>query len=105
MGYRDDLIQRFKDAGSWDQLTGEQQRQWESLTDEQARQIMVKADEWDMGNENTVQQLAILSLHQVITSFKSALFDVENPERAQLSKAGRLLAEFFFGTSQEGIVG
>ena len=103
MGYREDLIQRLKNNGHWDQLTGEQQGEYESLSNEQARQLMVKIDQWDMGDEKTVQDLSFFSLARMVASFKGALFELGGPNKAELSQAGRLLAQFFLELREHGL--
>ena len=103
MGYRDDMIQRLKQAGIWDQLTGEQRQRFEGLTDEQARQILVMDDQWEMGEERAIEIFGLLSLVRVIRLFKGALVETQGERIGKLSKAGQLLAEFFLELRQRGL--
>jgi hypothetical protein len=103
MGYRDDLIRRLQQDGVWDQLTGDQQERFQNLTDDQARQMMVMDDQWDMGNEKAIEAFGLLSLVQMIGTFKGALVEHRGKKFGRLSKAGKLLAEFFIELREQGL--
>lgn len=95
MSYRDDLIQQLRQDGHWDQLTGEEQNRFQGLTDDQARQMMVMGDRWDLGETETVELFGLISLAEMIMSFKGALVEHQGDNAGSLSPAGELLAEFF----------
>ena len=103
MGYRDDLIERLQEAGSWPQLTAEEQSRFKKLTDEQARQILVMDDHWQMGDEKAVGVFGLMSLVQMMGLFRGALVEQRRERMGQLSKAGRLLAEFFLELRARGL--
>lgn len=103
MGYRDDLIRRLQQDGLWDQLSGQQQTRFQSLTEDQARQMMVMDDQWTLGDEETVGVFGLMALVQMIPSFKGALVEHGGENIGKLSKAGRMLAEFFLEMQQEGL--
>ncbi len=103
MGYRDDLIERLKQEGQWDRVTGEQQRKLESLTHDEVRQLMIMQDEWDMGDKRTIELFGLVSVVQMIMSFKGALVEIQGERIGRLSRAGRLLAEFFEELRDRGL--
>lgn len=94
MVYRDELIRRLQETGTWDQWTGPRQESVQRLTDDECRFLMATADEWDMGIEPVVEPMTVLSLIQLTTSFEGVLVEHEGTKKGQLSKAGRMLAEF-----------
>ncbi len=103
MGYRDDLIGRLKHARLWDRIALEEQRRFEHLTDDQARQIMVMEDQWDLGDREAVELLGLVSLGQMIALFRGSLIETKGDDIGKLSKAGRLLAEFFLELTENGL--
>ena len=103
MGYRDDMIARLQQDGLWDQLRGDQQKRFLSLTDDQARQILVMDDQWDMGQQRAIEIFGLMSLVQMIGAFNGALVQREGGNIGRLSKAGRLLVEFFQEMRQQGL--
>jgi hypothetical protein len=103
MGYRDELIERLRDAGAWEGLTVQEQRRFQDLTDDQARQLMVMDDAWEMGDDDAVQVMGVVSLVRMMTSFKGALVEHEGERKGRLSQAGALLAEFFLQLQKRGL--
>ena len=103
MGYRDDMVARLRQDGLWDQLRGDQQKRFLSLTDDQARQILIMDDEWDMGEQRAIEMFGLMSLVQMIGAFNGALVQREGEQIGKLSKAGKLLAEFFLELRQQGL--
>lgn len=103
MGYSDDLVARLRQDGVWDQLTGEQQQRFEDLSDEQARQMLVMDDQWQMSEQPAIEAFGLMSLVQVIRLFRGALVQVRGETAGKLSKAGRLLAEFFLELREKGM--
>lgn len=103
MGYREDLIERLQKNGLWNDLTAEQQKRFENLTDEQARRMMVVDDEWNMGSDEAVGVFGLMSLVQMIGLFNGALVERQGENAGKLSKAGRLLAEFFIEMREQGL--
>ena len=87
MGYLDDLIRRLQQDGVWDQLTVEQQERFQKLTDDQARQMMVMDDQWDMGDEQAIEAFGLLSLVQMIGTFKGALVEHRGEKFGRLSRS------------------
>ncbi|NQT17221.1 MAG: hypothetical protein HQ582_30990 [Planctomycetes bacterium] len=103
MGYRDDLIDRLAREGSWDRLAIEEQRRFEHLTNDQARQIMVMEDQWSLGEQEAVELIGLASLVQMIVLFRGSLVETAGDDAGKLSKAGRLLAEFFVELTEDGL--
>ena len=103
MGYRDDLIRRLEQDGLWGQLTAEQQSRFRGLTDDQARQMMVMDDHWDLGEKKAVELFGLVSLVQMIMSFKGMLVEHRGENVGKLSRAGELLAEFFLELEEAGL--
>ncbi|NQT39012.1 MAG: hypothetical protein HQ581_16055 [Planctomycetes bacterium] len=103
MGYREDLIDRLRHDGLWDQIPAEQQKRFENLTDNQARRMMVMDDQWDRGDQEAIEMFGLMSLLQVIGTFKGVLVQHGGEEIGKLSKAGRLLAEFFLELKEQGL--
>jgi hypothetical protein len=103
MGYSDDLVARLRQDGMWDQLTVEQQDRFAGLSDEQARQILVMDDQWEMSEQGAVEVFGLMSLVRMIRSFRGALVELHGENAGKLSKAGRLLAEFFMELRQRGL--
>jgi hypothetical protein len=103
MGYRDDVVVRLQENGLWDQLTGEQQQRFLGLSDEQARQILVMDDDWDMGEQHAIKMFGVMSLVKMIGAFNGSLVQRGTEQTGKLSKAGRLLAEFFLELKQRGM--
>jgi hypothetical protein len=103
MGYRDDLIDRLREEGIWDQLTAEQQRRFESLSDDQARKMMVMDDQWGLGDQQAIQALGTVSLVQALTAFRGVLVERQGEHLGQLSQAGKLLAQFFLELKRLGL--
>jgi hypothetical protein len=93
----------LQQEGAWDQLTAKQQKRFRNLTDDQARQMMVMDDLWDMADKKAVEVFGLLSLVQMIKSFNGALVEREREKMGKLSKAGRLLAEFFLELRAQGL--
>jgi len=102
MSYRDDLIRRFQQDGTWDQLTAEQQQRFQNLTDDQIRQMMVLEDQWNMSDEQAIGMVGQISLVQAISAFGGALVERRGENVGRLSKAGKLLAEFFIELREQG---
>ena len=102
MGYRDDLLRRFRQDGLWDELSSGQQKRFQGLTEDQARQMMVLEDQWNMGEEEVVQLYGLVSLVQVITAFGGRLVEHHGEDIGRLSEAGSLLAEFILELRQQG---
>ena len=103
MGYCDDLVARLQGEGAWEQLTAEQQTRFQGLSDEQARQILVMEDEWNMSEKPAVELFGVMSLVQMIGLFEGALVERGGQQIGKLSKAGKLLAEFFIELRQQGL--
>jgi hypothetical protein len=103
MGYRDDLIGRLEQAGLWDRIAIEEQRRFEHLTDDQARRLMVMEDQWNLGDRETVELLGLVSLAQMIVLFRGSLVETAGDDAGKLSKAGRLLGEFFVELTENGL--
>jgi hypothetical protein len=103
MGYSKDLVSHLRQNGLWDQLTGDQQKRFERLTDEQARQILVMDDQWEMSEQPAVEAFGLMSLVQMIRAFQGALVELGGEDVGKLSKAGKLLAEFFLELRQRGM--
>jgi hypothetical protein len=103
MGYREDLIQRLRRDGWWDQLSIEHQRRFQNLTDDQARQLMVVDDQWEMGDEEAVKMFGLMSLVQVFSLFKGVLVERRGEGFGKLSETGKLFAEFFLQLRQHGL--
>jgi hypothetical protein len=103
MGYRDDLIGRLAEAGVWDRLAADEQARFQTLTDDQARQIMVIKDQWDLGDREAVELIGLASLVQMIVLFRGSLVETSGDAIGKLSKAGRLLAEFFVELTENGL--
>lgn len=103
MSYRDELIRRLQQTGTWDQLTGQGRKDVENLTDDECRRVMATADEWDMGIEQAIEPMTVLLLVQLATSFGGVLVEHEGDRKGQLSKAGRMLAEFFHEVQASGL--
>ena len=103
MSYRDELIRRLKQATTWDRLSRQGQQDIENLTDDECRRIMTMADEWDMGIEQVNEPMTVLLLVQLTTSFEGMLVEHEGSRKGQLSKAGRILAEFFQEVQASGL--
>lgn len=103
MGYREDLVQRLQQEGLWDRFTSHEQTRFQNLTDDQARQMMVMNDQWDLGEQQAVEWFGLVSLVQVIQSFRGALVERQGASVGKLSKAGKLLAEFFIAVEEEGL--
>jgi hypothetical protein len=103
VSYRDELIRRLQETGTWDQLTKQGQQDIENLTDNECGRVMATADECDMGIEEVVEPMTVLLLVQLATSFEGILVEHEGSIRGQLSKAGRMLAEFFQEVQASGL--
>jgi hypothetical protein len=103
MGYREEVIRRLQQDGLWEQLTCEQQTRFQSLTEDRARQIMVADDQWDMGETDAIELFGLMSLVQAILLFKGTLVERKGENVGKLSKAGRLLAEFFLELRERGV--
>ena len=103
MSYHDDLIHRLQQDGLWAQLTAEQQKRLQGLTDDQARQMMVMDDHWDLGEKKAVELFGLVSLVQMIMSFKGTLVEHQGDDIGRLSQAGELLAEFFLEVEKSGL--
>jgi hypothetical protein len=95
VSYRDELIRRLQETKTWDQLTEQGQNDIKNLTDDECGRVMATADEWDMGIEPASEPTTVLLLIQLTTSFEGILVEHEGNRKGQLSKAGRMLAEFF----------
>jgi hypothetical protein len=95
VSYRNELIRRLQETRTWDQLTKQGQQDIETLTDDECRRVMATADEWDMGIEPVIEPMTVLLLVQLTTSFEGILVEHEGDRKGQLSRAGRMLAEFF----------
>jgi len=103
MSYRDDLIQRLRDVGTWERLAGDEQNRALALTDEEARRILVLTDDFDMGKIEGIAPVAVSSLIDMIASFKTNLVVMDSMNHPKLSKAGMLLAEFIEELQARGI--
>ena len=103
MSYRDELIRRLQQTRTWDQLTKQGQQDIEALTDDECRRVMATADEWDMGVEQVIEPMTVLLLAQLTTSFEGILVEHEGGRKGQLSRAGRMLAEFFQEVQATGL--
>jgi hypothetical protein len=103
VSYRDELIRRLQQTGTWDQLTEQGQKDIEDLTDDECRRVMATADEWDMGIEQDIEPMTVLLLVQLATSFEGILVEHEGGRKGHLSKAGRMLAEFFQEVQASGL--
>jgi len=103
MSYRDDLIRQIQQDGYWNQLSGEDQKRFEALSDDQARQMMVMGDHWDLGEPEAIGLFGVLSLVEMIMSFKGALVGPQGDSVGRLSPAGRSLAEFFLALDEKGL--
>ena len=95
MGYCDELIARLQQDGLWDKLTTQQQKGYQTLSDDHARQVMVMTDQFEIGDPQAVQKMALVSFGELIGAFCGALVEHQGEEIGRLSKAGKLLAEFF----------
>ena len=105
MAYRDELIRRLKQDGSWQTMTAKDQARFRGVSEEQARQMMVLEDQWTLGETDAVNLIGLVSLVRMISSFKGALVELDGDHVGQLSKAGRLLAEFMIELSDRGLDG
>lgn len=103
MSYRDDLIRRFQQDGTWEQLTAEQQQRFQNLTDDQIRRMMVLEDQWNMSDEKAIGVFGQMSLVQAISAFGGALVEHRGESAGRLSKAGKLLAEFLLELREKGL--
>lgn len=103
MSYRNELIRRLKQTGTWDQLTEQGQKDVDNLTDDDCRRVMATADEWDMGNEEKIEPMTVLLLVQVAASFGGILIEHEGTRKGQLSRSGRMLAEFLQEAQASGL--
>jgi hypothetical protein len=95
VSYRNELIRRLRETGIWGQLTEQGQKDIENLTDDDCRRVMATADAWGMGIEQVIEPMKVVLLVQLATSFEGILVEHEGSKKGQLSKSGRLLAEFF----------
>ena len=103
MSYLNELIRRMQETGTWGQLTEQGRKDIENLTDDDCRRVMSTADEWDMGIEQVIEPMTVLLLVQLATSFDGILVEHEGSRKGQLSKAGRMLAEFFQEVQASGL--
>jgi len=103
VSYRDELIRRLQQTRTWDQLTRQGQQDIENLTDDECRRVMATADEWDMGIEQVIEPMTVLLLVQLTTLFEGILVEHEGDRKGQLSRAGRMLAEFFQEVQATGL--
>jgi len=103
VSYRDELIRRLQQTRTWDQLTKQGQQDIENLTDDECRRVMATADEWDMGIEQVIEPMTVLLLVQLTTLFEGILVEHEGDRKGQLSRAGRMLAEFFQDAQATGL--
>jgi hypothetical protein len=60
VSYRDELIRRLQQTGTWDQPAKQRQKDIENLSDDECRRVMATADEWDMGIEQEIEPMTIL---------------------------------------------
>ena len=103
MSYRDELIRRLEDEGSWGLMTAQVRGRFRELSEDHARKIMVLEDQWAFGEPYTVHLIGLASLVRMIQSFRGALVELQGDHVGRLSRAGRLLAEFLRELSNRGL--
>lgn len=103
MGYRDDLIQRMRQDGEWNQLTRDAQAQVQRYTDEQARSFMVLWDEWHMRDPEAQRKVGKAALYDLVGLFKMNLVQTASVDKPRLSRAGRLLADLVSELQSRGL--
>jgi hypothetical protein len=103
MEYRDEMIRRLKQEGSWQSLTTQAQGRLEQLSNEQARKFLVLQDQWTLGDQDAVNLVGVVSLIRMIHSFKGSLVELKGENMGRLSEAGRLLAEFLIELANKGL--
>jgi len=103
MPYRDELIRRLQQDGTWQCMSERSQSRFRSISEDQARGIMVLEDQWTLSEQDAVDILGLFALVQMIQSFKGGLVELDGENIGQLSKAGRLLAEFVIELSNRGV--
>ncbi len=103
MGYRHELLQRLRDSGAWNQMTGDERNCATTLSDEKARRNLVMIDDFDMGKREAVAPLALSSFVAILTSFNGSLIVMDSMNRPNLSRAGMLFAEFIEELQLRGV--
>ena len=103
MGYRDELIRRLQNEGSWQRMTKQVQRRLQNLSDDQARQIMVLEDHWVLGDPSAVKLSGLVAVVRMIQLFKGSLVKLDGDDMGSLAKPGRLLAEFLIELTKRGL--
>ncbi len=107
MGYREDFINRLRDEGLWDHLSGEQRREYEQFSDEQAGRIMGNWDWWLMGDPEINEQIGMAATIDIckalLNVFQGQLLQLDGENVGRLSKAGMLLAELIAELEERGL--
>jgi hypothetical protein len=94
MSYRNSLIQRLQDDGTWDRMTIEEHKRIHQLTEEKACSIMARVDGWVFGEKDAEETIGTVLILDIITRFKNGLVEIDTANKLRLSKAGTLLANF-----------